>query len=78
MTRSEMLGLAAEAAGWDDAADWKDNCGRLGRLLENLSVLFEKHDAEIKRLKTQARCGHNPWPCDCDFQGRGFNPRAKL
>ena len=77
MTRSEMLKLAADAAEWRDAADWKDNCGRLGRLLEQLPALFEEHTAEIKRLHAQARCGHNPWPCACDFQGKGFNPRAE-
>ena len=66
MTKAEMLELAADAAEWRDAADWKDNCGRLGRLLDGLSELFEKHDQEIQHLQKQASCGHNN-PCECGY-----------
>ena len=33
-------------------------------------------DKEFQRLRAQAKCGHDPWPCNCDYRGKGFNPRA--
>jgi hypothetical protein len=37
-----MLKLAADAETWRDAADWKDNCGRLSRLLAEIPSMVEK------------------------------------
>ena len=47
MTHNEMLKLAADAEGWRDAADWKDNCGRLGRLLGEVPDII----GELQRLR---------------------------
>jgi len=43
MTHDEMLELAAEAENWTDAADWKDNCSRLNKLLQDLPQLIAEY-----------------------------------
>lgn len=44
MTQDEMLALASDAQNWRDAADWKDNCGRLRSLLEELPSLIADYN----------------------------------
>ena len=66
--------------------DLYDQCGDGGKhsagshtlrsLISTIRTLKQKHYQETKRLRNQASCGHQPWPCNCDYQGRGFNPRA--
>jgi len=47
MTHEDMLQLAEDAKNWRDAADWKDNCGRLSQLLNQVPDLI----TELKQLR---------------------------
>jgi hypothetical protein len=51
MTDQEKLKLAADASEWRDAADWKDNCGRLSRLLDEIPDII----TELERLRSFAK-----------------------
>lgn len=48
MNHEEMLKLVKASQGWEDAADWKDNCYLLERLLDEVPGLLELVDYATK------------------------------